>query len=77
MRLSCEEMINKWDKLVSERGSSELDVWPSLRSLSCDVISRTAFGISYEEGRRIFELQNKQTDLAREDFQSIYIPGWR
>nr|WAU86880.1 birch protein [Betula platyphylla] len=74
---SCSDMISKWESLVSEEGSIELDVWPYLQNLSSDMISRTAFGSSYEEGRNIFELQREQAELAIKIAQSIYIPGWR
>ncbi|XP_059659702.1 cytochrome P450 CYP72A219-like isoform X2 [Cornus florida] len=75
--LSCSETMSKWEKMVSEEGSCELDVWPYLQMLSSDVISRTAFGSSYEEGRRIFELQKEQAEHTILVGQSIYIPGWR
>nr|UNP59811.1 schizocycline synthase [Camptotheca acuminata] len=75
--LSCSEMICKWEKMVSTEGHCELDVWPYLQTMTSDVISRTAFGSSYEEGRRIFELQKEQADLIVEASQSIYIPGFR
>ncbi|XP_021773940.1 cytochrome P450 72A15-like [Chenopodium quinoa] len=71
------EMVSEWEKLVSEIGSSEVDVWPFLTSLSADVISRAAFGSSYKEGRRIFELLKEQTQITIRLFQSVYIPGWR
>lgn len=74
---SCSDMICKWETLVSKEGSIELDVWPYLQTMSSDVISRTAFGSSYEEGRRIFELQREQARLIMKTIQSVYIPGWR
>ncbi|KAF3442304.1 hypothetical protein FNV43_RR16220 [Rhamnella rubrinervis] len=76
--LSCSEMISKWDELVSskEGRSCELDVWPFLQNMTADVISRTAFGSSYEEGRKIFQLQLAQAQLVLKAVQSVYIPGW-
>ncbi|KAM4071269.1 hypothetical protein ACB094_11G049300 [Castanea mollissima] len=70
-------MIRKWESLVSKEGSIELDVWLYLQTLTSDVISRTAFGSSYEEGRSISELQKEQAELAMKTLQFIYIPGWR
>lgn len=74
---SIAETINKWEKTISVTGSSEIDVWPHLRTLSADVISRAAFGSSYEEGRRIFELLKEQTEITVRLFQSVYLPGWK
>nr|XP_043631232.1 cytochrome P450 CYP72A219-like [Erigeron canadensis] len=76
-QLSCKEMLVKWEMRCSSTGSCELDVWPHLQALTSDVISRTAFGSSYAEGIRIFELIKEQSVLAMEVFQSIYIPGSR
>ncbi|XP_021848477.2 cytochrome P450 CYP72A219 [Spinacia oleracea] len=76
-RDSCEEIINKWEMVVAERGSGELDVYPDIVQLSADVISRAAFSSSYEEGQRIFELLKEQTKVALLIVKSVYFPGLR
>ncbi|KAL5565062.1 hypothetical protein UlMin_028226 [Ulmus minor] len=75
--LSSSEMVSKWEKLVNESGSCEVDVWPHFQNMTADVISRTAFGSSYEEGRTMFQLQREQAELVMETIRSVYIPGWR
>ncbi|KAK6278869.1 hypothetical protein POUND7_019136 [Theobroma cacao] len=74
---SCCNLVDRWTKLVSPEGSCELDVAPEFHNLAGDVIAQTAFGSSYEEGKRIFELQKEQVVLALEAFYSFYIPGFR
>lgn len=73
----CSEMISRWEKLVSLEGAIELDVWPYLKHLTADGISQTAFGSTYEEGRRIFQLQTELVDLTMKVELSNFIPGWR
>ncbi|XP_076917956.1 cytochrome P450 CYP72A219-like [Bidens hawaiensis] len=76
--VSCNEMIEKWGELLTnDRSSCEVDVWPHLQSFSSDVISRTAFGGSFEEGKRISRLQQEQAQLIIMAEQSVYIPGFR
>jgi hypothetical protein len=74
---SCFGLIDRWEKLISPQGSGEIDVAPELQNLASDAIARTAFGSSFEEGKRIFELLEEQTKLVHESFQNIYIPGFR
>eukprot|EP00257_Ricinus_communis_P020335 XP_015579540.1 cytochrome P450 CYP72A219 [Ricinus communis] len=74
---SCKEMIEKWEKLISTKESYEVDVWPYLQNLACDVISRAAFGSNYEEGKMIFDNLKELARLIMQGFLSVYLPGWR
>ncbi|KAK3198499.1 hypothetical protein Dsin_021914 [Dipteronia sinensis] len=72
---SCNDMITKWEERLII--CSDLDVWPYLVSFTSDVISRTAFGSNFEQGKRIFHLQTELAALTIQVMQSVYIPGWR
>ncbi|PIA27689.1 hypothetical protein AQUCO_07600096v1 [Aquilegia coerulea] len=74
---SCTDLIEQWKKFVAPDGSCELDVWPEIQNLTADVISRTAFGSNFEEGKRVFELQKQQMALVMEAVRSVYLPGFR
>ncbi|KAL8131899.1 hypothetical protein AgCh_007707 [Apium graveolens] len=77
MYLSCSEITSKWEEMVSPEGQCELDVRPYLETLTSDVISRTSFGSSYAEGRKIFQLQKELSELAMQAGQTLYLPGMR
>lgn len=74
---SVTEMLDKWSDKLSETGEVEVDVYEWFQILTEDVISRTAFGSSYEDGRAIFRLQAQQMLLCAEAFQKVFIPGYR
>ncbi|XP_022761129.1 cytochrome P450 CYP72A219-like isoform X2 [Durio zibethinus] len=74
---SCCNLVERWTELVSLEGSCEWDVAPEFHNLAGDVIARTAFGSSYEEGKKIFELQKEQAVLVLEAYYSFYVPGFR
>ncbi|XP_057796016.1 cytochrome P450 CYP72A219-like [Salvia miltiorrhiza] len=75
MGLSCSIMIQKLKAAVAS--SSELDIWPFIEDLTGDVISRVAFGSSYEQGTRVFELIRQRVDLTMPLLQFFYLPGFR
>lgn len=70
-------MMNKWEEILSKEGSVEVNIWPYLETFSGDAISRTAFGRSYIEGKRIIKLLKQLSEITAEAMQSVYIPGMR
>ncbi|WVZ69589.1 hypothetical protein U9M48_018355 [Paspalum notatum var. saurae] len=72
----CEELISRWTQSLGSDGCCELDVEPELQTLTGDVISRTAFGSSYLEGRKIFQLQGEQIERLMSMIQKFGIPGY-
>ncbi|KAL3745083.1 hypothetical protein ACJRO7_014226 [Eucalyptus globulus] len=74
---SVTSMLEKWEVLMSKSGEVEIEVSEWLQNLTEDIITRTAFGISYEDGKAIFRLQARQMVLAADVFQKVFIPGYR
>jgi hypothetical protein len=53
----------------------EIDVHIEFRALTADIISHTAFGSSYNEGKEVFELQRELQEMAAKAERSVFIPG--
>ncbi|KAH7860683.1 hypothetical protein Vadar_016739 [Vaccinium darrowii] len=71
------KLVDKLKELVSPGGSCEVDIASGFQKFSADVIARAAFGSSYEQGKREFELQKEQVVLVLEAYQPLHIPGLR
>ncbi|KAG6473058.1 hypothetical protein ZIOFF_066965 [Zingiber officinale] len=71
----CDELVNRWDEMAAK--GEEIDVSVELQSFTGDVISRSAFGSNFEEGRKIFQLQDEQAMLVARGLPYAHIPGFR
>lgn len=75
---SCSSLIDRLKEATSNPdGTGEIDAASELHILTSDVIARTAFGSSYEDGKKLFDLQKEQCVLVIEAYNSIYFPGLR
>nr|TKS15953.1 cytochrome P450 734A1-like [Populus alba] len=74
---SITKMLIKWEEIRGGGDEFEIDVHGELQNFTSDVIAKTAFGSNYEEGKRIFLLQDQHKYLAYQALGNVYIPGFR
>ncbi|KAB8106510.1 hypothetical protein EE612_040883 [Oryza sativa] len=72
----AQSMISEWESELGTKGDIvEIELSRQFEELTADVISHTAFGSSYKEGKQVFLAQRELQFLAFSTFLSIQIPG--
>lgn len=67
---SAEKMLEKW----KEYEGKEIEVFEEFRILASEIISRTAFGSSYLEGKNIFDMLMNLTLIVSRNAHKIKFP---
>lgn len=70
---SVHMMLEKWKHYEGR----EIEVFEEIILLTSEVISRTAFGSSYVEGRNIFEMLKRLAVLFSKNVLRVRFPGIR
>uniref|UniRef100_A0A0E0EAF3 Cytochrome P450 n=1 Tax=Oryza meridionalis TaxID=40149 RepID=A0A0E0EAF3_9ORYZ len=71
-------MMSEWElELGAKGGLVEIELSRRFEELTADVISHTAFGSSYKEGKQVFLAQMELQFLAFSTFLTVQIPGFR
>ena len=70
---SIEVMLERW----KHHEGKEIEVSEEFRLLTSEVISRTAFGSFYLEGKNIFEMLMKLTLISSRNAYKLRFPGIR
>ncbi|KAL1816991.1 hypothetical protein ACET3Z_019565 [Daucus carota] len=77
MVASVSKMLEIWEDKRGEKDEVEIEVDKEFQNLSAEILSKTVFGSSFQEGKRIFELQEQQVTLTMRALHTVYISGFR
>ena len=69
--------LNEWqEKLIEAKGQCvEMDMNVEFKQLTADIISHTAFGTSFMEGKEVFEIQMELLERLIASSADIVVPG--
>nr|CAD1833787.1 unnamed protein product [Ananas comosus var. bracteatus] len=72
-------MMEEWETqmIQNENKEAEVDLSLQFQELTADVISHTAFGSSYKEGKEVFLAQKDLQILAMNNILNVQIPGFK
>jgi cytochrome P450 family 709 len=71
------ELIRAWEARAAARGEkvTTVEVGQQFKELTADVISQTAFGSSYRQGKEVFVAQWELQYIAFSVFNNVRVPG--
>lgn len=70
-------MMSEWKAELEKGREVEIELSSRFEELTADVISHTAFGSSYKEGKQVFLAQRELQFLAFSTVFNVQIPGFR
>ncbi|KAL6657034.1 hypothetical protein ACP70R_004814 [Stipagrostis hirtigluma subsp. patula] len=76
-------MVSDWEAQLESQGKTtglrqvEIELSAQFEELTAEVISHTAFGSSYREGKQVFEALKELQFIAFSTLFSVQIPGFR
>lgn len=70
---SVDKMLKKW----KDNGLKEVEVYEEFKIMASEVISRNAFGSSYEDGKQVFQKLEALNLLAAKNKYKNRLPGFR
>ncbi|KAI3928928.1 hypothetical protein MKW92_028530 [Papaver armeniacum] len=73
MVTEVEIMLERW----KHHEGKEIEVSKEFRLLTAEVISKTAFGSNYMEGREVFDRLTKLISIFSANFNKLALPGFR
>lgn len=73
MIASIEMMLDRW----KQHEGREIDVFEEFKFLSSEIISRTAFGSSFMEGKDIFDMLSELAIIITRNSYRVRLPGLR
>ena len=70
-------MMSEWEAKLEKGSDVEIELSSQFEELTADVISHSAFGSSYKEGKQVFLAQRELQFLAFSTVFNVQIPAFK
>lgn len=77
MVASVTKMLDNWEAKMGETDEFEVEIYQEFHDLAAEIMFKAALGSNFENGRRMFEIQQQQELLTYQAMHNVYIPGFR